>query len=116
MTDDFLLWQLMDSALPTGGFAHSGGLEAAWHHGELRDANELESFIDASISQCGRASLPFMTASHREPNALIQLDESCESFTLNHVTNRASRAQGRALLAVARRIFSEPLFQTARPP
>ncbi|KAB2673485.1 MAG: urease accessory protein UreF, partial [Verrucomicrobia bacterium] len=25
----------MDSAFPTGGFAHSGGLEAARQHGEV---------------------------------------------------------------------------------
>ena len=33
--DEWVLWQLLDSAYPTGGFAHSGGLEAAWQHGEV---------------------------------------------------------------------------------
>jgi urease accessory protein len=38
--EDWLLWQLADSAFPTGGFAHSGGLEAAWQHGEIRNSAE----------------------------------------------------------------------------
>ena len=35
----FVAWQLIDSAFPTGVFAHSWGLEAAWHHGE-RDSGQ----------------------------------------------------------------------------
>ena len=30
MVDSWLVWQIADSGFPTGGFAHSGGLEAAW--------------------------------------------------------------------------------------
>jgi len=115
---DFLLWQLADSAFPTGGFTHSGGLEAAWYYGEVTDANELESFVAASLWQFSQGSLPFMAATYREPQTLIEFDQLCENFTLNHVANRASRAQGRALLLSAQRIFGarglsdapQPLF------
>ena len=31
MSDEWLVWQLVDSAFPAGGFAHSAGLEAAAH-------------------------------------------------------------------------------------
>src|SRR5450432_522762 len=48
---DWLLWQLADSAFPTGGFAHSGGLEAAWQHGEIRGAEDLASFLEAYMCQ-----------------------------------------------------------------
>ncbi|MDB5296990.1 MAG: putative urease accessory protein UreF, partial [Phycisphaerales bacterium] len=46
---DWLLWQLVDSAFPTGGFAHSGGVEAAWQHGRLRDGDGLFAVADAAV-------------------------------------------------------------------
>src|SRR5258708_4117958 len=102
---DWLLWQLADSAFPTGGFAHSNGLEAAWRHGAVRDGMGLDSFVEASLRQFGHGSIPFVTAAHRDESRLIELDFLCESFTPNHVANRASRSQGRSLLASAQRIF-----------
>ncbi|SPE54605.1 Urease accessory protein UreF [Verrucomicrobia bacterium] len=105
---DWLLWQLADSAFPTGGFVHSGGLEAAWQHGEVPNRAALERFIWASLGQCGRASVPLMTSAHAHPDLLAELDSFCESFLLNHVANRASRAQGRSLLVAAERIFNAP--------
>jgi urease accessory protein len=112
--NDWLLWQLADSAFPTGGFAHSGGLEAAWQHGELRNRVELKSFIEASVNQFGHGSLPFMLAAYDEPEKLSELDGLCDCFTSNHVANRASRLQGQALLASAERIFALPELQKLR--
>jgi hypothetical protein len=69
--DDWLVWQLADSALPTGGFAHSGGLEAAWQHGEVRQSSQLASFIEASLEQLGHGSHlspPLMTNRTRRVN------------------------------------------------
>ena len=63
--NDWLLWQLADSAFPAGGFAHSNGLEAAWQQGELQDPAELTAFIEASLSQLGHAALPFMNEAMR---------------------------------------------------
>ena len=97
-SDDWLLWQLADSAFPTGGFAHSSGLEAAWQHGELRGAPELKNFIEASLDQLGHGSLPFMHAAFDEPDNFPEFDRVNESFLTNHVANRASRLQGQALL------------------
>ncbi|MDB6021450.1 MAG: ureF [Pedosphaera sp.] len=114
VTKGWLLWQLADSAFPTGGFAHSSGLEAAWQHGELRNAAELKSFIEASLEQFGHASLPFMLAAFDEPERLPELDRLSECFISNHVANRASRLQGQALLASAERIFKLPALQNLR--
>ncbi len=103
--DDWLLWQLADSAFPTGGFAHSLGLEAAWQHGEIRNRADLISFIEAGLQQLGHAALPFVTAAFDKPEKLGEFDQLCDAFTTNHVANRASRAQGRAMLSAMERIF-----------
>lgn len=105
---DWLLWQLADSAFPTGGFAHSAGLEAAIHHGEVRQEDNLCAYIQTSLCQCGHTSLLFMLAALDNPEHLPDLDRLCHDFTTNHVANRASRLQGRALLFSAERIFVSP--------
>src|SRR5215218_2226908 len=78
--DGWLAWQLADSAFPTGGFAHSWGLEAAWQSGEIADAAALARFLDASIAQAGRAGLPFLNAAHTAPSRLAELDRRCDVF------------------------------------
>jgi urease accessory protein len=102
---DWLIWQLVDSAFPTGGFAHSLGLEAAWQHGEVRNRVELVSFIEAGLHQLGHAALPFVTAAYDKPEQIAELDRFCDAFTTNHIANRASRAQGRAFLTAVNRIY-----------
>jgi urease accessory protein len=103
--NSWLVWQLADSAFPSGGFAHSGGLEAAWQQGEIRDAEELASFIESALWQTAAGALPFVTAAHDAPERLPELDEHCDTFLSNHVANRASRLQGRAFLSSSLRIF-----------
>ncbi len=106
------LWkvlQLADSGFPTGGFAHSGGLEAAVQHGEVRGREGLERFARELLWQVGRGGLPLLGAAHREPERLGEWDARLEAFLTNHVANRASRTQGRAFLDTCARIFPEPV-------
>ena len=107
-TAPWLVWQLADSAFPTGGFAHSSGLEAAWQHGEVRNRSELKEWLAASLRQIACAVLPLVNVGHSEPERLEELDQICDAFTSNHVANRASRSQGKALLAAAERVFARP--------
>ena len=101
--------QLADSAFPTGGFAHSGGLEAAVQQGEVRGREGLERFVRELLWQAGHGALPLLGAAWREPTSLEALDARAESFLTNHVANRASRTQGRAFLDTCSRIFPEPV-------
>jgi urease accessory protein len=101
--------QLADSGFPTGGFAHSGGLEAAVQQGEVRGASELRRFVRELLWQAGHCGLPLLGAAHREPAELPALDARAEAFLTNHVANRASRTQGRAFLDTCARIFPEPV-------
>lgn len=102
---EWLTWQLVDSAFPTGAFAHSWGLEAAWQLGEIPDARRLRAFVDASIQQTAYTSLPLVNQAHRDPSELEILDELADAFLLNMVANRASRTHGRSLAATAARIW-----------
>lgn len=95
-SSEWLLWQLADSAFPTGGFAHSGGLEAAWQQGEIEGRRGLQEYLEASLHQAGTASVPWVTTAHAHPERLAELDLWCDAWLSNHVANRASRQQGRA--------------------
>jgi urease accessory protein len=59
---DWLTWQVVDSAFPTGVFAHSWGLEAAWQQGEVEGIGALQQFLEAVILQTGHATLPLLNA------------------------------------------------------
>ena len=102
---DWLAWQIVDSAFPVGVFAHSWGLEAAWQAGHVDGEPALRRFVGESIQQTGWGALPIMTAAHREPNRLEELDELSHAFLTNGVANRASRVQGRTLAATAARVW-----------
>jgi urease accessory protein len=109
---NFLIWQLVDSGFPAGGFAHSGGLEASVHHGEVHDGATLRAFARHTLAQAGRAALPLVTAAHREPQSIADLDRLCDVFLVNLVANRASRAQGRALLTSTAKSFPHAQIQS----
>jgi urease accessory protein len=97
--------QLADSAFPTGGFAHSAGLEAAVQLGEVADATALRRFVTEALWQAGYGGLPLVNATHDEPRHLAHVDALCDSFLTSYVANRASRTQGRALVATCARVF-----------
>jgi urease accessory protein len=104
---NYLLWQLADSGFPAGGFAHSGGLEAAMQHGRVTGSAGVSAFARHAILQAGRGALPLATAAHRHPDALSDFDRLSDAFLSNPVAKRASSAQGRALLTCSARSFPD---------
>jgi urease accessory protein len=99
--------QIADSAFPTGGFAHSGGLEAAFHHGRGKTIEDLDAFVGEHLWNVGHAALPFVAAAFERPGDVWELDARTEAMLTSHVANRASRTQGRTFLATCARIFEE---------
>jgi urease accessory protein len=107
---DWLTWQIVDSAFPTGVFAHSWGLESAWQHGEIDGVPALRRFLDASVQQAGHAVLPFLNEVYDDPSRLEATDDRVDAFLVNVVANRASRVQGRTLVATAAQVWPSPVF------
>jgi len=104
---DWLVWQIVDSAFPIGGFAHSWGLESAWQHDEVRDIAALESYTRAAMLQTLRGVVPLMNAAYEAPVRVPDLDRLAEAFLTNPVANRASRVQGRTLVRTAARVWPD---------
>jgi urease accessory protein len=97
--------QLADSGFPTGGFAHSAGLEAAVQSGEMPTAERFDAFLHAYLWNVGNAALPFVAAAHDDPADVPALDALVDAFLTSHVANRASRTQGRTFVATCARVF-----------
>lgn len=93
--------QLLDSALPAGGFAHSGGLEAAVQLGRCRGAEGVVAHLREALWSAGTFALPFALAVRQRPARLAELDLRCDAATPGDVARQASRAQGRAFLRAA---------------
>lgn len=100
-----LTWQLVDSAFPSGGFAHSWGLEAAYQAGEVTSDAGLARFLAEMLWQAGHAALPFVNEAYDSPAQAAALDDLCDAFLVNAIANRASRAQGKALVSGCARIW-----------
>ncbi|ETW09423.1 hypothetical protein, variant 1 [Aphanomyces invadans] len=98
------VWQLADSMYPTGGFAHSQGLEAAVQAKVVTNRATLHSFLVTSLHQTANLLLPLVFSAHSSASSVdsfLHLDSLAHAMLTNHVAARASIAQGCAMLRVA---------------
>jgi urease accessory protein len=99
---------LADGRLPSGGHAHSGGLEAAVAAGRVRDLSTVEAFLNGRLATVGLVAAAFAAATvHRcvTSGRLEELDHGLDARTPSPGLRRASRAQGRALLRAGRAMW-----------
>lgn len=110
---------LADGRLPSGGHAHSSGLEAAVVAGRVADLDSLAGFLTGRLATGGRTAAAFAAAAATAAAAaaaatsdgsqrLDALDDGLDARTPSPALRRASRTQGRALLRAGRGIWAMP--------
>ena len=107
MRHEFLVWQLIDSAFPSGGFAHSAGSRRRAARACRRRRRRAR--VRAAVARAVRAQRPAARDGGAPlPRAMSPSStELSDVFLSNPVANRASRAQGRALLTTVARSFPD---------
>ncbi|WP_313676354.1 urease accessory UreF family protein [Mycolicibacterium sp.] len=111
------LLMLTDSRLPTGGHVHSGGVEEAITSGLVTDLATLDAYLCRRIRSTGLVSASIAAAVHRGDLSVAAADAEADAHTPAPTARLASRAQGRGLLRLARRVWPESGWDSlgARP-
>jgi urease accessory protein len=100
---------LADSRLPTGGHAHSGGVEEAVRRGDVRGPADLERFLAARVPTAGLVTASFAAAACArvgEPG-WAPWDAALDARTPVAALREVSRSQGRALLRTVRAVWPD---------
>ncbi|KAG0336586.1 hypothetical protein BG000_006425 [Podila horticola] len=133
-TPSWLLWQFLDSALPTGGFIASNGLEAfAKIHPSNTSPQEVEAYVNWSVHSAGYTNLPFVSAvwtlvddwtaqdlalktekgKQKAMQSVLRritnLDREYDVFMNNAIQNAASRKQGDGIVMMGVKCFADQL-------
>jgi urease accessory protein len=105
---------LADGRFPGGGYAHSGGLEAAVAGRAVHDLTTLAEYVRGRLYTAGaleawasaQASSVVSSAGTAAP-ALVQFDGEIDARTLSPVLRKASRTLGRGLRRSATSVWAE---------
>jgi urease accessory protein len=98
---------LADSRLPTGGHVHSGGVEEAVTSGLVVDLVTLRAFLRRRIRTTGLVTASVATAVHTGTLSVADADLETDARTPAPAARSASRAQGRGLVRLARKVWPE---------
>jgi urease accessory protein len=99
------LLALADSRLPTGGHVHSGGVEEAVTAGLVVDLDTLRAYLRRRICTQGLVSASIAHAVHTGMLSVPDGDRETDARTPAPASRQASRAQGRGLARLARRVW-----------
>ncbi|HEY0803719.1 MAG TPA: urease accessory UreF family protein [Pseudonocardiaceae bacterium] len=108
---------LADSRLPSGGHAHSGGIEMAVTDRLVSDVDDLNLFLRGRLRTTGPVLAGFAAAGCLAADARADFgpwDRAYSARTLSASLRAASRAQGAALLRTVSRIWDHPALAALR--
>ena len=107
MTNLSTLLTLADSRLPTGGHVHSGGVEEAITSGVVVDLATLRAYLRRRIRAHGLVTASLAAAVHAGTLSIVDADHETDARTPAPAAREASRAQGRGLTRLARRVWPD---------
>ncbi|MFD2721575.1 urease accessory protein UreF [Hymenobacter monticola] len=109
------LLHLVDSAIPTGSFAYSYGLESSITFGLVNTPFDLRNHLYAYLQQAGSAELPFINSTfhltEKSPEFQIVAEEY-DAQLLVPALHKASAAQGRNWLKLLATFYPEATLET----
>jgi len=111
MTNLSTLLTLADSRLPTGGHVHSGGIEEAVTSGIVVDLATLRAYLRRRIRTHGLVTASLAAAVHAGTLSVVDGDRETDARTPAPAARAASRAQGRGLARLARRVWPDRDWQ-----
>ena len=109
------LLHLVDSAIPTGSFAYSYGLESSITFGLINTPFALRNYLYSYLQQAGSAELPFINSTFQlsEKNPEFQtLAEEYDAQLLVPTFYKASAVQGRNWLKLLTSFYPELELET----
>ena len=102
------LLHLADSALPTGSFAYSYGLESSITFGLLRTETEFRAYLYSFLQQAMGFEIPFLTAAAQsDRHDLTTLLLEYDAQLLTPALHRASLTQGKNWLKLLDTFYPE---------
>ena len=118
---DATLLLLADGRLPSGGHAHSGGLEQAVVDGRVRTVADVGLFVRGVLSGSALASAALAAVACAQAGYWDVLTAEFNARTPSAAIRLVAQAQGRALLRTGRRVWPSAALETLaafsdRPP
>ncbi|MFS0896236.1 urease accessory protein UreF [Mycolicibacterium litorale] len=107
MTPLTALLTLADSRLPTGGHVHSGGVEEAITSGLVTNLETLRAYLIRRVRTQGLVAASLAAAVHAGTLSVAVADRETDARTPAPAARAASRAQGRGLARLARRVWPD---------
>lgn len=101
------LLTMADSRLPTGGHVHSGGVEEAITSRLVVDLATLEAYLRRRIRTSGLLTASIAVAVHAGKLDIEAAEAETDARTPAPAARQSSRAQGRGLLRLARRVWPD---------
>jgi urease accessory protein len=102
-----MLLTLADSRLPVGAHVHSGGLEEAITSGAVRDVPTLREFLIRRVRTTGLVAASITAAVVDGRLGVAAADVEADARTPSAAARQASRAQGRGMLRLGKKIWPQ---------